>query len=619
MDEENLNQDIYNMNLPQDIKNLSYEQCNVLCEQIRKILIKTVSNTGGHLASNLGVVELTLAVHRIFESPKDKIVFDVGHQSYTHKILTGRLNKFGSLRQEDGISGFCRPMESEHDILVSGHSSTAVSSALGIAKAMKLSGDNHHAVAIVGDGAATGGLFFEGLNNAGKSGCNIIVIINNNEMSISKNVGALSKYLATFRTTENYNKTKNVVERALDSTPFLGKPIKSAIVSSKNAVRKVVCQSTMFENLGFDFVGPLDGHNIEELEQGLKLAKSKNSPVVVCVNTKKGKGYPPAEQNPGEFHGIGRFEITTGNPDVVEPDSFSSVFGKELKRLGGQNEKICAITAAMKYGTGLQYFAKAYKDRFFDVGIAEEHAVTFSAGLASMGYIPVFAVYSSFLQRSYDQIIHDLSISGYHAIIGVDRAGLVGNDGVTHNGIFDVSFLTSVVGITIYSPACYGELTLCLDNAVNNDKGIVAIRYPRGKDTSKFDKRNLNCSYTYYKESKSNDLLVVSYGNMFNNVYESRNILGENAEFDMIRLTRIFPLSDDVINIMQEYKRVLFFEEAYVYGSIGEKYAARLNNIKHFAITGFCEQASAAAQQKLFGLDPGSIAESIKRETSGEN
>ncbi len=438
-------------------------------------------------------------------------------------------------------------------------------------------------------------------------------------MSISKNVGALSKYLANFRTTENYNKTKSVVEKALDKTPIFGRPIKSAIVSSKNAVRKVVCQSTMFENLGFDFVGPLDGHNIEELEQGLKLAKSKNSPVVVCVNTKKGKGYPPAEQNPGEFHGIGRFEIATGNPDVVEPDSFSSVFGKELKRLGGQNEKICAITAAMKYGTGLQYFAKAYKDRFFDVGIAEEHAVTFSAGLASMGYIPVFAVYSSFLQRSYDQIIHDLSISGYHAVIGVDRAGLVGNDGVTHNGIFDVSFLTSVVGMTIYSPACYGELTLCLNNAVNNDKGIVAVRYPRGKDISEFDKRNLNCSYTYYKENKSNDVLVVSYGNMFNNVYKSRDILGNSVHFDMLRLTKIFPLSDEVMQIMQGYKRVLFFEEAYTYGSIGEKYSARINNIKHFAITGFCEQASTFAQQKLFGLDPDSIAESIKREICGEN
>lgn len=329
-----------------------------------------------------------------------------------------------------------------HDAFISGHSSTSVSAALGIATAMKLSGDKtHHAIAVVGDGASTGGELYEGLNNAGKSDTNIIVILNYNEMSISKNVGGMAKYLSSMRTKESYQRTKGRVEKMLDKTPVIGKPVKNAVRNSKNAVKNMILHSTMFEDLGFHYIGPIDGHNLEELEQGLMAAKAVNKPVFVHVNTIKGKGYAPAEANPGEFHGVGSFEIKTGNPDVVLSDSFSSIMGKELCKMGEKDKRLCAVTAAMKYGTGLQYFAKRFPERFFDVGIAEEHAVTFCAGLASMNYVPVFAVYSSFLQRSYDQLIHDMAIGGCHAVVCVDRAGIVGDDGETHQGILMFLFL----------------------------------------------------------------------------------------------------------------------------------------------------------------------------------
>ena len=473
--------DIYKMNLPADLKKLSTAQCEELCGDIRKILIDTVSKNGGHLASNLGTVELTMAIHRVFESPKDKIVWDVGHQAYTHKILTGRLKEFKTLRQENGISGFCRPDESVHDAFISGHSSTSVSAALGIATAMKLSGDKtHHAIAVVGDGASTGGELYEGLNNAGKSDTNIIVILNYNEMSISKNVGGMAKYLSSMRTKESYQRTKGRVEKMLDKTPVIGKPVKNAVRNSKNAVKNMILHSTMFEDLGFHYIGPIDGHNLEELEQGLMAAKAVNKPVFVHVNTIKGKGYAPAEANPGEFHGVGSFEIKTGNPDVVLSDSFSSIMGKELCEMGEKNKRLCAVTAAMKYGTGLQYFAKRFPERFFDVGIAEEHAVTFCAGLASMNYVPVFAVYSTFLQRGYDQLLHDVCLQKLPVVFGIDRAGLVGADGETHQGVYDIAYFSTLPrGIKLFSPSSTNELCAMLDYALTLDMPC-AIRYNRG-------------------------------------------------------------------------------------------------------------------------------------------
>lgn len=602
--------DLNKMNLPDDLKILNYSQCEQLCSDIRKMLIDTVSKNGGHLASNLGVVELSLAVHRVFDSPEDKIVWDVGHQSYTHKILTGRTDKFNTIRQENGLSGFCRPDESVHDAFISGHSSNSISAALGIATAMKLQGDDHHAVAILGDGAFTGGMVFEGLNNAGKSNVNLVVILNHNEMSISKNVGSLAKYLSTLRTKESYHKTKSAVERVLDKTPLVGQPLKKVVKGSKNAFKNAILHSTMFEDLGFEFIGPLDGHNIEELEQGLRVAKSMNKPVLVHVNTIKGKGYAPAEANPGEFHGVGSFEIKTGNPDVVASDSFSSVFGKELTRLGEENKKICAVTAAMKYGTGLQYFAKAYPKRFFDVGIAEEHAVTFCAGLSSMGMIPVFAVYSSFLQRAYDQLIHDLAICNTHAVIGVDRAGLVGDDGETHQGLFDVPFLTSIPNTTIYSPSCYEELRLCLDKGINEDKGIVAIRYPRGNDKSKYDKTNVNVNFDYH--NFGNNILIVTYGRLYNNVLSACEILNNmDIKCDTLKLVKIFPIEDEIVDIMSKYEMVVFFEESSYYGSIGEKYSAICGNVLSIAIDGFVKHGKVDSLLDHEGLSSEKMADEI--------
>ncbi len=599
------------MKLPEDIDTLSAEECEKLAAQIRKLLIKTVSKNGGHLASNLGTVELTIALHRVFDSPRDKMIWDVGHQSYTHKLLTGRADRFCTIRKENGLSGFPRPDESEHDAFISGHASTSVSAALGIATAMTLKNEPYYTVAVVGDGAFTGGEIFEGLNNAGKSKTNLIIVFNYNQMSISKNVGALAKYLSTLRTKESYLKTKSAVESMLDKTPVLGKPAKKVIRSSKNALKDMLLHSTLFEDLGFEFVGPIDGHNIEELEEGLTAAKQFNSPTIVMVNTVKGHGYQPAEDNPGEFHGIGSFEISTGNPDVVPLDSYSTVFGKKLLDLAFADSRICAVTAAMKYGTGLQYFSKALPDRFFDVGIAEEHAATFCGGLASQGMIPVFAVYSTFLQRSYDQIIHDLAIMGLHMVIGVDRAGIVGEDGETHQGIFDVPFLTTVPNIKIYSPSDYAELEACLEKAALSDEHISAVRYPRGRQAEiAADTDGVCTSFRLYENGS--DTLAVTYGRLYANVSKARDILVQKGmDTDILKLVEIFPLSDEAESIMRRYKKVFFFEECYEYGSIGEKYAARGINMERTALKGFITHGEPDSLLDSAGLSPEKIAEKI--------
>lgn len=603
--------DLYSLDLPGDLKKLTNEQCDDLCRQIRSLLIKTVSKNGGHLASNLGTVELTVALHKVFDSPDDKIVWDVGHQAYTHKILTGRLDKFSTLRKENGISGFCRPDESEHDAFISGHSSNSISAALGIAYAKKLKGDNHHAIAVLGDGAMSGGLSFEGLNNAGKSDTNIIVILNYNEMSISRNVGSMAKYLSTLRTKSSYKKTKSAVERVLDATPVVGQPVKNVVRSSKNAFKNMLLHSTMFDELGFEFIGPLDGHNIEELEAGLRTAKSLNKPVFVHVNTVKGKGYGPAEANPGEFHGVGSFEISTGNPDVVSADSFSTVMGKELCRLARSDKRICAVTAAMKYGTGLQYFAKSFPDRFFDVGIAEEHAVTFCGGLAAAGMIPVFAVYSTFLQRSYDQLIHDLAIGGLHAVICVDRAGIVGSDGETHQGIFDISFLTAVPNVTIFSPSDYEELRLCLKKAVLEEKGIAVVRYPRGKELSGNSLDSVTANYSLSENNSS--VLLVAYGRMYTNVRKAAAELNKKGiDCDLLKLVKVFPLSENIIETVRRYKKVFFFEEAYANGSLSEKLSAMCGNVEAFNIKGFVSHGEPNTLLDELGLSADKIAKTIE-------
>ncbi len=602
------------LKLPDDLKKLSYKQCRTLCREIRDTLIRTVSKNGGHLSSNLGTVELSLALHRVFSSPEDKLVWDVGHQSYTHKILTGRLKDFSKLRQENGLSGFCKPSESVHDAFVSGHSSNSVSAALGIASAMKLNGNNHHAVAVIGDGAATGGLSFEGLNNAGKSNTNLIVVLNYNEMSISKNVGAIAKYLSNFRTKESYKKTKTIVERALDRIPIIGQPVKNTLKFSKDTIKNSIFRTTLFEDLGFEFVGPVDGHNLAELEDALKKAKAMRKPVVVQVNTIKGKGYAPAEKNPGEYHGVSSFELKTGNPDVSKCDSYSSVFGCELSRLADEDKRICSITAAMKYGTGLDKFAKSHKDRFFDVGIAEEHALTFAGGLASMGKLPVFAVYSSFLQRGYDQLIHDLSISNLHVLIGIDRAGIVGEDGVTHQGIFDVAFLSTIPNVTIYSPSNYDELKACISKGLYDDSGIVAVRYPRGSEKEcSLKKEYISTDYELY-ENKS-DVLVITYGRLFREVSLAfEKLKNEDKIVDMLKLINLNCIDKNMIEKIKSYKKVYFFEECYYNGSVSQRLKNKVHKLDTTAIYDFVPQASVESSLEHLGLSGNEIYNKLSSE-----
>lgn len=598
-----------------DLKKLTLAQCQALCQEIRSLLVETVSKTGGHLASNLGSVELTVAMHRVFSSPEDKFVWDVGHQCYTHKILTGRIDRFSTLRQENGISGFPKPNESEHDSFISGHSSTAISVACGMAEGMRLQGDTEHfAIAVVGDGAMTGGLSYEGMNNAGKSGNNLIVILNDNDMSISKNVGALARYLSSMRSSEGYVRTKKAVERRLNRTAVIGPSVAKVIKNSKSVVREALLQSaTMFEDFGFVYLGPVDGHDIEALEEALLAAKEYHRPVFIHVHTVKGKGYAPAEENPGEYHGISKFDIETGNPEVSGTDSYSDVFGKELVRLAQQDARICAITAAMEHGTGLHHFARRFPGRYYDVGIAEQHAMTFSAALAATGQLPVFAVYSSFLQRAYDQLMHDVAIGGLHVVLGVDRAGVVGEDGETHHGLYDVSFLSTVPGAVIYAPSCYDELRLCLRRALYRDRGLACVRYPRGADRSVFDKTALNTEYTHVSGQKT-DVLYLSYGRVYDHLYRaSRHAAEQGMPCDLLKLTRIFPLTDGVVDIAMSYRYVVFLEEAYYYGGISQMFGDLLLErgfsgvYRRIAPKQYLPQASIDAQMNMMGLSEQAI------------
>ncbi len=446
------------INCPKDLKKLNNRQLQALCGEMREELIDVVSSTGGHLASNLGMVETTVALHRVFNCPEDSIVFDVGHQCYAHKLLTGRNKEFVTLRSRDGISGFTRPLESEdYDLFVAGHASTSISSAIGLAKAKLLSGDNSKVIAIIGDGAFSGGMTYEAMNNINDSLTNLIVILNDNSMSISKSVGSVSRYLLRLRTNSKYSRLKESIKFNLEKTS-LGKSLSNQIIRSKSVFRRAIYNGTLFEELGFNYVGPVDGHDLDELLKIFKNTKDLDGPILTHTITTKGKGYSLAEENPGAYHGVGSFDLENGNPDIAAADSFSNVFGQQLYSSAINDDKICAVTAAMKYATGLNFFAKAYKDRFFDVGIAEEHAVTFCGGLAKGGYRPVFCVYSTFLQRAFDQLVHDISIAKLPVMLGIDRAGVVGEDGETHQGIYDVSMLNSIGGFTVASPCNYQEM-----------------------------------------------------------------------------------------------------------------------------------------------------------------
>jgi 1-deoxy-D-xylulose-5-phosphate synthase len=472
---------IEKINEPADIRSLSFTELEILAGEIRELLVETVSHTGGHLAPNLGVVELTIALHLVFRTPEDKIVWDVGHQCYVHKILTGRREQLSTIRQYGGLSGFPKTRESAHDCFETGHSSTSISAALGIALARDMNKENHDVVAVIGDGALTGGMSFEAMNHAGHLGTRLIVILNDNEMSINNNVGALSGYLNRLRTNPLYYRSKDEIENILLRIPSVGRGMVKTVERLKDSLKYLLMPGFFFEELGFTYLGPVNGHNLKALKQAFERARGVAGPVLVHVYTKKGKGYPPAEENPDIFHGIGQFDVETGKPlgsNGVYP-TFTKVFGECIIRLGEEHPELVAISAAMSDGTGLKGFASRFPDRFFDVGIAEQHAVTLAAGLASSGCIPVVAIYSTFLQRAYDQIVHDVARQALPVIFVVDRAGIVGEDGETHQGVFDISFLRHIPGLILMAPKDQNELAAMLRSAVDYRRP-VAIRYPRG-------------------------------------------------------------------------------------------------------------------------------------------
>ncbi len=607
-----------NIEGPADIKDLDYSEIAALGEEIRDCLIRNVSSTGGHLASNLGVVELTMALHRVFDSPKDQIVFDVGHQCYVHKLLTGRYEKFQSLRQENGLSGFPNPMESEHDILKTGHSSTAISSAIGLLRASELNGEeDRYVIAVVGDGAMTGGLSYEGLNNGGRSQGNLIVVLNDNDMSISPNVGSFANYLSKIRSRQAYFRFKDILSRITNGTPLIGKAIYRFFQRIKQALKSVFYQGNIFENMGFAYLGPLDGHNQRELERVLKRAKSLQKPCLIHVKTIKGKGYSFAEDQPSDFHGLSSFVVETGeHGQKVKPD-FSDIFGGELCRLAEENSKICAITAAMSAGCGLTEFSKKYPERFFDVGIAEQHALTFAGGLAKNGMKPVFAVYSSFLQRGFDQVIHDLALQGASMTLCIDRAGIVGEDGETHQGLFDIPMLLPIPGVSIYSPTSYTDLKTVLRQQIGSGTGISAIRYPRGYEPDMvlpFDQPEAAAEWL----GTSLELCVVSYGRQV--VSCLQGIRKANLQVSFLKLNRIYPIDEEVVRKLFQYKRILFIEECYQTGGIGEYLGNLLMNAhyrglyRNFGIKNhFMKSGKPDDLLKECHLDSGSIAEMIRK------
>lgn len=465
---------------PEQLKFLTNQQLNELSDELRGFLLESVSQTGGHLSSNLGIIELTVGLHCVFDSPNDKIVFDVGHQAYIHKILTGRKDQFSTLRQLDGLSGFLKKCESEHDIFEAGHSSTSISAGLGLAMARDMAGEQHHVISVIGDGAMTGGMAFEALNHAGHTKTRLIVVLNDNEMSIDENVGGLSRYLSRLRTTKSYNRAKDEVETLLGRIPGVGKTFVKSIQKAKDSVKYFLVAGILFEELGFTYLGPIDGHDISSLKEAFALARRVEGPVLVHVITRKGLGYTPAEEKPDDFHGVAPFDLETGSPVSKATEAgFSEVFGEALCELAAEDHRIVGITAAMPSGTGMGRFKREFRDRFVDVGIAEQHAVTLSAGLATAGMRPVFAVYSTFLQRAYDQILHDVCMQKLPVILAIDRAGLVGQDGETHHGLFDLSYLMHMPNMTVMAPKDGLELKAMMRHALTLD-GPVAIRYPRG-------------------------------------------------------------------------------------------------------------------------------------------
>lgn len=607
---------------PDDIKRMSYDELGELCAEIRNTLIETVSKNGGHLSSNLGVVELSVSLHKVFNSPNDKIIWDVGHQVYTHKIITGRYEKFNTLRTEGGISGFSSPEESEHDIFYSGHSSTSVSSAFGIAMSNLLNGKKDYTVAVIGDGALTGGLAYEALNNAGRSKARLIVILNDNKMSISENVGGVARYLAVIRSKPEYFRLKAKTESVLNKIPLIGKLLSKQIFNIKTTIKNRLYKSTFFEDMGFRYMGPIDGHNLEQLSEALDSAKLVKGPVLLHINTIKGKGYDFAEKSPSEFHGISKFNIDNGETNIGS-ENFSSVFGSEICKIAESDKKVCAVTAAMALGTGLKEFSEKYSDRFFDVGIAEEHAITFASGLSKGGMKPVVAIYSTFLQRTYDQLIHDCSLQNANMVIAVDRAGFVGEDGVTHQGLFDVPMLLSVPNIKVYSPFTFKRLNFDLENTIKQD-GFFAVRYPRGNDTVLPNGYEIS-ERDYDLFNENGGALIVTYGRVSAEaMFAVEKLKTENTIVSLLVLNCIKPIAKDAFNIAMTYRKIVFYEESEKSGSVGTAFAETLaekgynGKFEHIAVNNeFVHHASVSSLMEKFGLDRDSIYNNFSERKNG--
>lgn len=545
-----------------------------LCFDLRRELIDSVSQTGGHLASNLGTVELTVAIHRVFDTSRDRLVFDVGHQCYTHKMLTGRREQMGTLRQFGGISGFPKPSESVHDAFVAGHASNSVAVAVGMARARTLMGEDYHVLALIGDGALTGGLAYEGLSTAGESKEPMIVILNDNGMSITKNVGGVAEHLARQRLKPQYLTFKKGYRRFMNATR-LGKKVYGMTHQMKKAVKETLLPSSMFENMGFHYLGPVDGHDVAGLTKILRYAKDLKEPVLLHIRTVKGKCFPPAEENPDAFHGVAPFDPETGKLRKNGGANFSSAFGNALCRAAQKDPRVCAITAAMLTGTGLEKFQREYPQRCFDVGIAEGCAVSMAAGMAKQGMIPVFAVYSTFLQRAYDMILHDVALSRLHVVFAVDRAGLVGEDGETHQGVFDVSFLDSVPGMTVFAPSSFLELEQMLEQALFHVSGPVAIRYPRGGEGD-FHENHAGSDVAVLREGS--DITLVSYGTMMQEVMAAAQLLEkQGVRAEVVKINVLTPLnSEPVIDSVRKTGALLVAEDCISGGSVGMRLAAAL-------------------------------------------
>ena len=561
-----------------DVKNLPQQELPLLCEDIRSLLIESVSATGGHLSSNLGVVELTVALHRALNLPQDKILFDVGHQCYTHKLLTGRRAGFAQLRQRDGISGFPAPQESECDTFIAGHGSTALSTAIGVARAKKIKGEPGKVVAIIGDGAFTGGMVYEGMNNVSTLN-NLIVVLNDNKMSISKNVGQMANYLTKLRTDPKYFHAKARMETALEKIPAVGSDLVKVLQEGKKLIRRGIYHSTMFEEMGFQYIGPVDGHDVLELTRILTNLSEQYSPVFLHIVTRKGKGLKQAEENPGEFHSVSAFDLDhLTNPEMSPKDSFSTRFGTRLAELGADVPNLCAITAAMKYGTGLNFFYHNIPERFFDVGMAEEHAVTFAAGLASQGMLPVVAIYSTFFQRAYDQMIHDVNLMKLNVVFAVDRAGLVPADGETHQGIYDPGYF-SQIGIPTFSPSNYAELEYWLEQLIKTMQGPRAIRYARGEEKPAL--AALGCTgnpYDFIRRTADACTVLVSYGAESEEILRAADLLEQQGvAADCCKLVQIFPLPEGLCEELSHYRTILFAEEAVTSGGIGQQLCTALH------------------------------------------